>query len=53
VIFASIVSGPVAGLNCGLSTAGRAYCWGDGRFGQLGNGTLVSSPEPVLVKLVR
>jgi alpha-tubulin suppressor-like RCC1 family protein len=53
VTFASITTGPNADLNCGISTAGRAYCWGNGRLGQLGNGTLASSAEPVLVKLVR
>ena len=56
VTFASITSGPNSDLNCGISTAGRAYCWGNGELGQLGNGTLgtlASSAEPVLVKLVR
>ena len=38
----------------GISTAGRAYCWGFGQLGNLGNGTIsTSSADPVLVKLVR
>jgi alpha-tubulin suppressor-like RCC1 family protein len=52
--FASVTSGPNAFTNCGISTAGRAYCWGNGELGNLGNGTvLTSSADPVLVKLVR
>jgi alpha-tubulin suppressor-like RCC1 family protein len=53
ISFASITSGPNAFTNCGISTAGRAYCWGSGGLGELGNGTLTSSADPVLVKLVR
>lgn len=52
--FASITSGPIASTSCGISTAGRAYCWGYGTLGNLGNATiLTSSADPVLVKLVR
>ena len=34
---------------CGTSTDGRAFCWGDGFFGQLGNGSQedAHSPTPV------
>ena len=53
VTFASITTGPNADHNCGISTAGRAYCWGYGTLGQLGNGPFQSSAVPVLVKLVR
>lgn len=53
VTFATITTAANADTNCGISTAGRAYCWGNGRLGQLGNGTLASSAQPVLVKLVR
>jgi alpha-tubulin suppressor-like RCC1 family protein len=53
ISFATITSGPNAFTTCGISTAGRAYCWGFGIFGQLGNGALTSSADPVLVKLVR
>jgi len=28
---------------CGISTANRAYCWGDNRYGQLGDSTNVTS----------
>ncbi|MFL5599547.1 MAG: Ig-like domain-containing protein [Gemmatimonadaceae bacterium] len=52
--FASVTTGPNASTTCGISTAGRAYCWGLGNLGQLGNGSLAtSSADPVLVKLVR
>jgi alpha-tubulin suppressor-like RCC1 family protein len=54
ISFASVTSGPNAFTSCGISTAGRAYCWGNGELGNLGNGTvLTSSADPVLVKLVR
>lgn len=51
--FASVFAGPVSSHTCGVSAAGRAYCWGYGPFGQLGNGAFVSGADPVLVKLVR
>lgn len=35
--------------SCAIDNAGAAYCWGAGRLGQLGNGTLAGSnvPSPV------
>lgn len=54
ITFASVTSAPNSSTNCGISTAGRAYCWGFGQLGNLGNGTIsTSSADPVLVKLVR
>ena len=34
---------------CGVSTAGDAYCWGDGSAGQLGDGAVIDSGDPVRV----
>jgi alpha-tubulin suppressor-like RCC1 family protein len=34
---------------CGIATTGLAYCWGRNALGTLGNGTRVSSLDPVLV----
>jgi alpha-tubulin suppressor-like RCC1 family protein len=35
---------------CGVTTANRAYCWGDNSRGQLGDGTQTSRTGPVAVK---
>lgn len=35
--------------NCGLTTAGKAYCWGSNPFGELGVESPASIPEPRLV----
>ncbi|MGH7538360.1 MAG: Ig-like domain-containing protein [Gemmatimonadales bacterium] len=34
---------------CGLATSGLAYCWGDNRAGQVGDGTVINRSTPVLV----
>lgn len=34
---------------CGLTTAGEAWCWGDGASGRLGNGTTTASLVPTRV----
>jgi len=45
--FQSVASGNE--FTCGISTDGRAYCWGANAFGQLGNGSTSDSPVPVEV----
>ena len=47
LVFASISSG--YNHACGISTAGRAYCWGDNLLGELGDGTWTTSATPVAV----
>jgi prepilin-type N-terminal cleavage/methylation domain-containing protein len=36
-------------FSCGLRSNGRAYCWGDNGWGQLGDGTNLDSRTPVEV----
>ncbi len=41
--FASIGAGE--SHTCGLTTNGQAYCWGDGPYGALGNGSALEDPD--------
>ena len=44
VSFVTLAKGLGSISSCGISTSGRAYCWGANSYGQLGNGTTVSRP---------
>jgi len=50
--FLGLAGGGVSDFVCGRTNSGRAYCWGWGIFGQLGNDAFLSASEPVLVRLV-
>jgi alpha-tubulin suppressor-like RCC1 family protein len=50
--FVALASSASSDVVCGIASTGRAYCWGRGNFGQLGDGRFMSSSEPVLVRLV-
>jgi alpha-tubulin suppressor-like RCC1 family protein len=45
--FASISAGDSTG--CAITIAGRAYCWGNGKRGTVGNGTTDDQSAPTLV----
>jgi alpha-tubulin suppressor-like RCC1 family protein len=38
-----------ASHTCGVQSAGSLWCWGDNSKGQLGNGSTVNRPRPVLI----
>ena len=48
ITFAQLAAG---GTNhqCGITSAGIAYCWGDNRQGQLGDGGTTNSATPIAV----
>jgi alpha-tubulin suppressor-like RCC1 family protein len=45
--FQSISAGD--STTCGIAIGGRAYCWGSGAFGNVGNGSTANSVVPALV----
>lgn len=47
---ASVATSAGAFHTCATSTSGVAYCWGNGKSGQLGNGSYASSTVPVAVR---
>jgi len=49
--FALVTAGgnEFSGHACGITTDGRAMCWGDNRWGQLGNGSIAQATRPTLV----
>ncbi|GGN59310.1 hypothetical protein GCM10010112_14140 [Actinoplanes lobatus] len=48
VLFRQITAGD--GHTCALARNSRAYCWGDGRLGQLGDGATADRRAPTAVK---
>jgi alpha-tubulin suppressor-like RCC1 family protein len=53
LLFRSVTAGGDGGLfgdyTCGVTTTNVAYCWGENRFGQLGDGTTTDRLRPVRV----
>jgi alpha-tubulin suppressor-like RCC1 family protein len=45
--FAAVSAG--SSYTCGVTTDGRAFCWGYNTYGQLGNGATTNSATPVAV----
>src|SRR6185436_13349761 len=43
------ISASTVAHTCALKANGEAWCWGQGDFGRLGNGTLVQQNSPTLV----
>jgi alpha-tubulin suppressor-like RCC1 family protein len=36
-------------VDCAVTTTGQGYCWGDGRFGQIGNGDVAEQAVPAAI----
>ena len=47
--FSSITSGGTGHFTCGLTITGKAYCWGNNRYGELGNNSTADANIPVPV----
>jgi alpha-tubulin suppressor-like RCC1 family protein len=47
LVFALVSAGETH--TCGVTTSGRAYCWGNGAHGRLGNGATDNQLEPAAV----
>jgi alpha-tubulin suppressor-like RCC1 family protein len=47
--FREVVAGELGSYSCGVTTANRAYCWGDNLDGQLGDGTTTTRLKPTAV----
>ena len=45
--FATVSAGD--STTCGLTTAGKAYCWGSGEHGEVGNGRVSNEAQPAEV----
>jgi alpha-tubulin suppressor-like RCC1 family protein len=45
--------GGVAGGNCVVTDNGKAYCWGNGYFGSLGDGNMANHDAPVPVEVLQ
>lgn len=40
-------------VTCAVATNGRAYCWGEGVYGQLGLGSTIGHPTPQQISRIR
>jgi len=49
LVFQSLSVSQVAGISCGLTLTGAAYCWGDNTSAALGDGTTTRRLHPVAV----
>ena len=49
VAFAQLAAGGFIGHSCGLTSAGKAYCWGENEVGAIGDGTTIDRLSPAAV----